>query len=97
MIPSKIMRRSRGPALCDVITHNLRDRSDRLPETTFVFENHDGGSLVPEICREVLERVDRPNIRMNFDPICGRSWPHWSHLPTTDSSPWNTKADSTAR
>ena len=36
---------------------------------TFVFENHDGASLVPEICREVLERVDRPNIRMNFDPI----------------------------
>jgi sugar phosphate isomerase/epimerase len=35
----------------------------------FVFENHDGASLVPEICRDVLEAVDRPNIRMNFDPI----------------------------
>ena len=35
----------------------------------FVFENHDGASLVPEICRDVLERVDRSNIRMNFDPI----------------------------
>jgi sugar phosphate isomerase/epimerase len=35
----------------------------------FVFENHDGASLHPEVCLEILERVDRPNIWMNFDPI----------------------------
>ena len=35
----------------------------------FMFENHDGASLHPEVCAEILERVDRPNIRMNFDPI----------------------------
>jgi sugar phosphate isomerase/epimerase len=34
-----------------------------------VFENHDGASQRPDICREILESVDRPNIRMNFDPI----------------------------
>jgi sugar phosphate isomerase/epimerase len=48
---------------------NLEMLSDRHPSTRFVFENHDGASLQPEICREILERVDRPNIRMNFDPI----------------------------
>jgi len=53
----------------DQIVGNLRRLSDRHPETLFVFENHDGASLRPEICREVFERTDRPNIRMNFDPI----------------------------
>ena len=43
--------------------------SDDEPDTLFVFENHDGLSLVPEICRDILARVDRRNIRMNFDPI----------------------------
>jgi sugar phosphate isomerase/epimerase len=52
-----------------VIVGNFRQLSDAYPHTTFVFENHDGASLVPEVCREILERVDRPNIRMNFDPI----------------------------
>jgi sugar phosphate isomerase/epimerase len=36
---------------------------------TFNFENHDGASLDPAICAEILGRVDQPNIRMNFDPI----------------------------
>src|SRR5262249_62404542 len=48
---------------------NLRALSAGCPEMLFVFENHDGASLVPEICAEVLGRTDRPNIRMNFDPI----------------------------
>jgi sugar phosphate isomerase/epimerase len=34
-----------------------------------MFENHDGVSLRPDVCRDILARVDRPNIRMNFDPI----------------------------
>jgi sugar phosphate isomerase/epimerase len=56
-------------AAASTITANLRRLSDRHPDTTFVFENHDGASLVPDICRDVLATVDRPNIRMNFDPI----------------------------
>ncbi|HXI32078.1 MAG TPA: TIM barrel protein, partial [Vicinamibacterales bacterium] len=36
---------------------------------TFVFENHDGASLDPDVTVEVLGLVARPNIRMNFDPI----------------------------
>jgi sugar phosphate isomerase/epimerase len=35
----------------------------------FVFENHDGASAAPDICRDILEATDRANIRMNFDPI----------------------------
>ena len=53
----------------DTIARNLRTLAARYPDMLFVFENHDGASLVPAICREVLARVDRPNIRMNFDPI----------------------------
>ena len=53
----------------EVIVGNLRRLSDAHPDTTFMFENHDGASLVPDVCREVLASVDRPNIRMNFDPI----------------------------
>ena len=58
-----------SPAYLGIIAENLGRLSDRHPDMSFVFENHDGASLVPEICREVLQRVDRPNIRMNFDPI----------------------------
>ena len=53
----------------DTIARSLRTLAARYPDMLFVFENHDGASLVPAICREVLARVDRPNIRMNFDPI----------------------------
>jgi sugar phosphate isomerase/epimerase len=57
------------PALRDVLCANLRRLSENHPEMAFMFENHDGASLRPEVCREVLEGVDRPNIRLNFDPI----------------------------
>jgi sugar phosphate isomerase/epimerase len=65
----RLAREDYGPSSRDVIARNLCEVSGRHPEMMFIFENHDGASLVPEICREVLERVDRPNIRMNFDPI----------------------------
>ena len=65
----RLPRASYGQAAEHVIADNLRRLSDRYQDTMFVFENHDGASLVPEICRDVLERVDRSNIRMNFDPI----------------------------
>ena len=62
-------REAYGPQPRDVIVANLQRLSERHPEMLFVFENHDGASLVPEICAEILARTDRPNIRMNFDPI----------------------------
>jgi sugar phosphate isomerase/epimerase len=65
----RLPRASYSAAREDVIAGNLRRLSDRYDTTTFVFENHDGASLVPEICRDVLQRVERSNIRMNFDPI----------------------------
>ncbi len=58
-----------SPKYLEIICGNLRQLSDRFHDMLFVFENHDGASLRPEICREVLDRVDRPNVRMNFDPI----------------------------
>ena len=53
----------------DVVCANLRTLSDRHTLMRFVLENHDGASARPDVCREILEMVDRPNIRMNFDPI----------------------------
>ena len=51
------------------IVANLSRLSDAHPHITFVFENHDGASLDPEVTVEVLGLVARPNMRMNFDPI----------------------------
>jgi len=65
----RLPRASYGQAVEETIVGNLRRLSDCHEATTFIFENHDGASLVPEICRDVLARVDRPNIRMNFDPV----------------------------
>ena len=58
-----------SPAVSEVIGRNLSRLSDAHPDVTFLFENHDGASLHPEVCADVLTRVARPNIRMNFDPI----------------------------
>jgi sugar phosphate isomerase/epimerase len=56
-------------AAASTIAGNLQRLSDCYPDMVFVFENHDGASLLPAICHDVLQAVDRPNIRMNFDPI----------------------------
>jgi sugar phosphate isomerase/epimerase len=58
-----------SPTLRDIACLNLWRLSERYPNMLFNFENHDGASLRPEVCAEILERVGRPNIRMNFDPI----------------------------
>ena len=58
-----------SPAVLGVISENLSRLSDAHPDIRLVFENHDGASLVPQVCRDVLRRVGRPNIAMNFDPI----------------------------
>lgn len=58
-----------SPAARDRAASNVAHVADRHPHMTFVFENHDGASLHPDVCREILERVDRSNARMMLDPI----------------------------
>ena len=65
----RLKREQYSSAALGTIVGNLKRLSDRYPDRLFVFENHDGASLRPQICHEILSAVDRPNIRMNFDPI----------------------------
>jgi sugar phosphate isomerase/epimerase len=65
----RLARSDYSPAARDTIVANLTRLAGAHPHVTFVFENHDGASLDPAVTVEVLERVARPNIRMNFDPI----------------------------
>jgi sugar phosphate isomerase/epimerase len=65
----RLSRADYSPAARQTIVANLLRLSDAHPHMTFVFENHDGASLDPEVTVEVLGLVARPNIRMNFDPI----------------------------
>jgi sugar phosphate isomerase/epimerase len=48
---------------------NIRGAADRHPDLLLMFENHDGASSSPDVCRAILERVDRPNVGVTFDPI----------------------------
>ncbi len=58
------------PRRLDVMVENLCRLSDRHPAMRFVFENHGSGAAAqPDVCRSILARVNRPNIRHNFDPI----------------------------
>jgi sugar phosphate isomerase/epimerase len=65
----RLKRADYSPESRDIICENLRRLSDRYPEIALMFENHDGASLCPDICSEILGIVDRPNVRMNFDPV----------------------------
>jgi sugar phosphate isomerase/epimerase len=66
----RLPREDWGPAALDVIGRNLSRLSDCYGDMTFVFENHGhGAASQPEMCRAVLDRVDRLNVRMNFDPV----------------------------
>jgi sugar phosphate isomerase/epimerase len=65
----RLARRDFTPAAFAALAGNLSRLSAAHPDVVFVFENHDGASLDPGICADVLARVGRPNIRMNFDPI----------------------------
>ena len=58
-----------GTEARDTIVANIRRLADRYPEMQFNFENHDGASSRPDVCRGVLERVGRPNARLTFDPM----------------------------
>jgi sugar phosphate isomerase/epimerase len=51
------------------VVSNIRRLAEEHPDIQFNFENHDGASSRPEVCREVLDGVARPNARLTFDPI----------------------------
>jgi sugar phosphate isomerase/epimerase len=59
----------RSAQVLEKIVSNLKRLSDRFQDTLFVFENHNGLSLIPEFNAEVFDKVNRPNIRMTFDPV----------------------------
>jgi sugar phosphate isomerase/epimerase len=58
-----------SPAARDRAAAHIAHVAGQHPHMTFVFENHDGASLRPEVCREILEHAAAPNARMMFDPI----------------------------
>jgi sugar phosphate isomerase/epimerase len=58
-----------SPRACATAAANIRELTSRHADVLFVFENHDGASSRPRACREILETVDRQNVRLNFDPI----------------------------
>jgi sugar phosphate isomerase/epimerase len=58
-----------SPEAGNIAAGNIARLADRHPDILFVFENHDGATLVPAVCRDILARVNCPAIRMNFDPI----------------------------
>jgi sugar phosphate isomerase/epimerase len=58
-----------SPAALATVSENLERLSDAHPAVAFMFENHDGASLHPEVCREILDHAARPNLLLNFDPI----------------------------
>jgi len=52
-----------------LVVSNITHLADRHADMHFWFENHDGASSRPEICRTILDDVCRPNVRLVFDPI----------------------------
>ena len=65
----RLKREDYGAHALATIAGNMRRLADRYAEIQFVFENHDGASSNPAVCRQILEAVNRPNISLNFDPI----------------------------
>lgn len=65
----RLSRASYGPPARDVVVANIRALADEHPDIGFWFENHGGASGDPLVCREILEGVGRPNVRLTYDPI----------------------------
>ena len=66
----RLRRDEYSGAALEISARNIRRLADAHPGTTFMFENHgSGASGLPDVCRDILTRVDRPNVRFNFDPI----------------------------
>jgi sugar phosphate isomerase/epimerase len=51
------------------IASNISHLAGRHPRVHLWFENHDGASARPDICRTILDDVALPNVRLVFDPI----------------------------
>jgi len=58
-----------SPKTRATIVGNISQLGRNHPEMHFIFENHDAASSYPHVCREIIEDVDLPNVRLNFDPI----------------------------
>jgi sugar phosphate isomerase/epimerase len=58
-----------SPGAVAIAAANIRRVADAHSDLLFVFENHDGASSSPAVCRDILEAADRTNARLNFDPI----------------------------
>lgn len=65
----RLARRDYSAQARSTIVSHLTRLSDAYPDMMFAFENHDGASLDPRVCAEVLAATGRDNIRMTFDPI----------------------------
>jgi sugar phosphate isomerase/epimerase len=65
----RLPREAWAPAPRARVVAHITQLADRHPDMQFWFENHDGASSLPEVCRAVIEAVDRPNVRLVFDPI----------------------------
>ena len=65
----RLPREQYSPRAREIIVANIQRLADRHPNMLFVFENHDGASSLPEVCRAVLEGVARANVRLTFDPM----------------------------
>ena len=58
-----------SPSAIDVCARNIRHVAACHPDILFAFENHDGASASPAVCRTIIEAADTPNARLVFDPI----------------------------
>lgn len=58
-----------SPARRAAAVEHVRHVGLTYPDTTFVFENHDGASSNPEVCGAILEAAGLPNVRHTFDAI----------------------------
>jgi sugar phosphate isomerase/epimerase len=65
----QLERADYSPAVREVARTNILRLADEYPDVVLMFENHDGASLDPAICADILHAVNRPTVGMNFDPI----------------------------
>ena len=65
----RLERAHYSPAAREVARVNILRLADAYPDVVLAFENHDGASLDPAICADILHAVNRPTVGMNFDPI----------------------------
>ena len=65
----RLSRERYSPAARQIARDNIARIADAYPDLPLAFENHDGASLDPDVCADLLRAIDRPSVGMNFDPI----------------------------